>query len=97
MEEALPLGNVTDIHYYGRSLLNLKQAEEAFKVFKLNYDKHPNVFTTNVGMGRGYAAIGDYRKALTFMKAALSQAPDNLNKNSVEGMIRRLEQQQDVN
>ncbi|MEX1238392.1 MAG: DUF2911 domain-containing protein [Cyclobacteriaceae bacterium] len=97
MEEALPLGNATDIHYYGRSLLNLKQADEAFKVFRLNYDKHPNVFTTNVGMGRGYSAVGDYKKALSYMKAALPQAPDTLNKNSVEGMIRRLEQHEDVN
>lgn len=97
MEEALPMGNITDIHYYGRSLLNLKQAEEALKIFKLNYDKYPNVFTTNVGMGRAYSAIGDYRKALTYMKAALPQAPDTLNKTSVEGMIKRLEDRQDVN
>ena len=97
MEEAIPLGNVTDVHYYGRALLNLKQADEAFKVFKLNYDKHPNVYTTNVGLGRGYSAMGDYKKALTYMKAALPQAPDDLNKSSVEGMIKKLEAKQDVN
>jgi tetratricopeptide (TPR) repeat protein len=97
MQEAIPLGSVTDVHYYGRTLLNMKQREEAFKVFKFNYDKNPNVFTTNVGMGRGYSALGDYRKALTYMKAALPQAPDDLNKTSVQGMIKRLEEKQDVN
>lgn len=97
MEEALPLGNVSDVHFYGRSLVNMKKPEEAFKVFKLNYDKHPNEFTTNVGMGRGYSAMGDYKKALTYMKAALPQAPDDGNKNSVEGMIRKLEAREDVN
>ena len=97
MEEALPYGNITDIHYYGRSLLNMKEADEAFKVFKLNYDKHPNMFTTNVGLARGYSAIGDFKKALTYMKAALPQAPDDLNKTSVEGMIRKLQERQDVN
>ena len=97
MEEAIPLGNVTDVHYYARTLVNIKENKEAFRVFKLNYDKNPNVFTTNVGMGRGYSAIGDYKKALTYMKAALSQAPDDLNKTSVEGMIKRLEARQDVN
>lgn len=97
MEEAIPLGTVTDVHYYGRTLLTMKQNDEAFKVFKFNYDKNPNVFTTNVGLGRGYSAIGDYKKALTYMKAALPQAPDELNKNSVAGMIRKLEAKQDVN
>lgn len=97
MEEALPLGDVRDVHFYGRSLLDMKKADEAFKVFKLNYERHPNVFTTNVGMGRVYAALGDYKKALNYMKAALSQAPDDLNRNSVEGMVRRLEEGQDIN
>lgn len=97
MEEAIPLGNMTDLHYYARSLVNMKKAEEGFKVFKLNYDKHPGEFTTNVGMGRGYSALGDYKKALTFMKAALPQAPDDGNRNSVEAMIKRLESKQDVN
>lgn len=97
MEEAIPLGNVTDLHYYGRTLLNSKEGEEALKVFKLNYEKNPNVFTTNVGMARGYSALGDYKKALTYMKAALPQAPDDLNKNSVEAMIKKLEAKVDVN
>lgn len=97
MEEAIPLGNMIDLHYYARSLVSMKKAEESFKVFKLNYDRHPNEFTTNVGMGRAFSALGDYRKALTYMKAALPQAPDNGNRNSVESMIKRLESKQDVN
>jgi hypothetical protein len=97
MEEAIPLGNVTDVHFYGRALLNLKQPQEAFKVFKHNYDKHPNVYTTNVGLCRGYSALGDYRKALTYLKAALPQAPDELNRSSVEEMMKKLASKQDVN
>lgn len=97
MAEAIPLGDVTDVHFYGRTLLNMKQSDEAFKVFKFNYDKHPNVYTTNVGLGRGYSAVGDYKKALTYMKAALVQAPDDLNRTSVEAMIKKLEARQDVN
>jgi hypothetical protein len=97
MEEAIPLGTVTDVHFYGRALVNMKQAHEAFKVFKLNYDKHPNVYTTNVGMARGYSAVGDYKKALNYIRAALPQAPDELNKSSVEEMIKKLEAKEDVN
>ena len=77
--------------------MNMKEKDEAFKVFKLNYEKHPNVYTTNVGLARGYSAVGDYKKALTYVKAALPQAPDELNRTSVEEMIRKLEAKQDVN
>jgi tetratricopeptide (TPR) repeat protein len=97
MEEAIPYGTVNEVHYYGRTLLGQKQVQEALKIFKMNYDKNPNVFTTNVGMGRAYSALGDYKKALNFMKAALAQAPDEGNKTSVTAMIKKLEEGKDVN
>lgn len=97
MQEAIPLGTMTDVHYYGRTLLNMKEVDEAVKVWKANYEKFPNEFTTNVGMGRAYSATGNYKKALGYMKAALSQAPNDLNKNSVETMIKKLEEGKDVN
>jgi len=97
MEEALPMGTMLDVHFYGRQLLNMKESEEAMKVYKLNYERHPNEFTTNVGMGRAYSSKGDYKKALTYMKAALPQAPDDGNKTNVETMIKKLQDNQDVN
>lgn len=65
MEEAVPMGTMLDVHFYARTLLGMKQVDEAFKVFKTNIDKYPNEFTTNVGMGRVYSAMGNYKKALT--------------------------------
>lgn len=97
MQEAVPLGTVTDVHYYGRTLLGMKQVDEAFKVWKANYDKFPNEFTTNVGMGRAYSALGNYKKALTYMRAALTQAPNEFNKTNVESMIKKLEEGKDAN
>jgi tetratricopeptide (TPR) repeat protein len=97
MDEALPMGSMTDVHYYGRTLITGKQYQDALKVFKSNYDKYPNEFTTNVGMGRAYSALGDYKKALTYLKVALPKAPDELNKNSVSAMIQKLETGKDVN
>jgi tetratricopeptide (TPR) repeat protein len=97
MQEAVPLGTITDVHYYGRQLLGLKQVDEAVKVWKANYEKFPNEFTTNVGMGRALSAQSNYKKALTYMKAALPQAPDELNKTNVESMIKKLEAGQDIN
>ncbi|MGZ8517812.1 MAG: DUF2911 domain-containing protein, partial [Chitinophagaceae bacterium] len=57
MEEAIPMGTMIEVHFYGRTLLNMKLKQDALKIFKINYDKFPNVFTTNVGLGRAYAAV----------------------------------------
>lgn len=97
MEEALPIGSVLDVHFYGRELVNQKQIDDAFKVFKMNYDKAPKDYTTNIGMARGYSAKGDYKKALTYLKVALPISPDEGARRNVEGMIGKLEQNQDIN
>jgi predicted Zn-dependent protease len=97
MQEAVPMGAMLEVHYYGRQLVSMKENAEAFRIFKANYDKNPNVFTTNVGMARGYSATGDFKKALTFAKAALAQAPDERNKSNVEAMISKLQESKDVN
>ncbi|MFC5408816.1 DUF2911 domain-containing protein [Larkinella bovis] len=97
MKEAVPLGNMNELHQYARTLLQQKRTKEAFEVFKVNYDKNPNQFTTNVGMGRGLSALGDFRKALPYLKAALPLAPNELNKNSVAAMIKKLEEGKDAN
>lgn len=97
MNEALPMGSVQEIHAYARQLLLQKKSKEAFDAFKINYDKHPNEFTTQVGMMRGYSALGDYKKALTYAQKALPQAPDKVNKDNVERMIKTLEEGKDIN
>jgi tetratricopeptide (TPR) repeat protein len=96
MKEALPLGTVNQLHAYARQLLQQKKTREAFEVFKLNFDKNPNNFTTQVGMARGYSALGDYKKALGFAQKALPNA-DNLNKPNLERMIKKLEEGKDIN
>jgi len=97
MEEALPLGNMLDLHFYARTLQSQHQPQEAFKVFKINYDRYPKEYTTILGMGRGYSALGEYKKALPFMKQALPLAPDAANKARVEIMIKKLEEGKDAN
>ncbi len=97
MAEAVPLGSMLDVHFYGRQLLGMKELDEAYKVFKSNYDKFPNEFTTNIGMGRIFSAKGEYKKALQYIKAALPQAPDDRNKTNTIEMIAKLERRQDIN
>jgi tetratricopeptide (TPR) repeat protein len=88
--EAVELGTMQELHLYARQLLNQKKAPEALEIFKLNAQRHPNQFTTNVGLARGYSATGDYKNALKFARQALPQAPDSANRSSLETMIEQL-------
>lgn len=97
MKEALPLGQVADIHQYARQLLTQKRTKEAFDAFKLNYDKHPGEFTTNMGMARAWSAMGDYKKALAFLQKAQPQAPDQVNKDNIVKLLRLAEDGKDIN
>ncbi|MCW3093316.1 MAG: hypothetical protein JWP81_4385 [Ferruginibacter sp.] len=97
MKEAAPLGSMTEVHGYARQLLMGKKLAAAAEVFKNNYKKYPNTFTTNMGMVRALSAEGKYKEALKYANAALSQAPDNANKSNAEGMIEKLKAGKDVN
>jgi len=48
-------------------------------------------------MARGYSALGDYKKALTYALKAQAQAPDPANKNIVDTMVKKLQDGQDIN
>jgi tetratricopeptide (TPR) repeat protein len=97
MKEALPLATMMELHQYGRKLLSDKKPKEALEIFKLNAQKNPNTFTTNVGLARGYSASGDFKSALKYAKAAAPQAPDKPNKDAVENMLKLLQEEKDVN
>lgn len=97
MKKALPLASMQEVHLYGRSVLAQKKPKEAFDIFKMNYDKNPNIFTTNTGMARAYSGTGNYKKALEFAQKALLQAPDAGNKSNVERLVKLLQEGKDIN
>jgi tetratricopeptide (TPR) repeat protein len=97
MKKALPLANKLETHNYGKYLIAQKKPKEAFDVFKMNADKYPNDFTTNMGMTRAYSAMGNYKKALEYAQKAQPQAPDPLNKGNVEKLIKTLQEGKDIN
>lgn len=97
MKRALPKGNMFEIHQYGKQLISMKLPIDAMEIFKYNFEKYPNTFTTLVGMTRGNAAMGDYDKALKFALKALPLAPDSANKINLESMIKKLTEKKDIN
>lgn len=73
-----PTASVTDIHAYGRSLIARGKNQEALEVFKLNRKKNPSdMFTTYVGLARGYSAVGDKKNAIKNWEFAIKNIPEN--------------------
>lgn len=87
----------TEIHGYARQLLNQGKKEDALRVWELNAKRHPNVWPVHVGLARGYSAVGRYKDALKHAKLALAQAPDDLNRRTLEAGIKKLEEGKDMN
>lgn len=92
MTEAIKVATINELHSYGRTLLNSGEIEEAFVIFKKNYDKNNGAWPTNAGMMRAYSAKGDYKSALKHAKLALDQAPDEVNKSNLAKMVKTLEE-----
>ena len=96
-KEAMPLANINELHGYGRQLIAEKKPAEALVAFKLNAQKNPNVYTTNMGLARGYSANGDFKNALKYIKLAQPQSPNKQNSDAIEKFIKMLEEKKDIN
>jgi tetratricopeptide (TPR) repeat protein len=94
--KALDKASGVQLHAYGRGLQIQKKQDEAFAVFKINVQKRPNEWYTHGEISRMASARGDFPTAIKEMKLALAGAPDNA-KNQIQGLITRLEKNQDIN
>jgi tetratricopeptide (TPR) repeat protein len=97
MKKTLSFASMNEIHQYGRQLLAQKKSKEALEIFKTNFQKNPNQFTTIMGLVRGYSANADYKSALKYANMALPLAPNQQNKTNVETMVGKLKEGKDVN
>jgi hypothetical protein len=97
MKKALPFGSEFEVHQYARQLLASKRYQDAFNVFKMNYDNHPGLFVTTFGLARGYSGLGKYAEALKYALQAQPLVPDAGNKTVVENAIEKLKAGKDIN
>lgn len=86
-----PTATPLDLHQYGRKLLAEKKPAEALKVFQLNAERNGDAWPVHVGLARAYSATGDLKQALEHAKKALTQAPDDLNRQSLASIVSTLE------
>jgi tetratricopeptide (TPR) repeat protein len=99
IEKAMHMPGVDagQVHQLGRSMIGIGKKEEALKVFTMNYEANKGAWPTNVGMARGLSAVSRYEEAIKYATAALAEAPDQVNKDSLTKMIEKLKANQDVN
>ncbi len=84
MDKAIkhPTATMQSIHQYGRTLLAAGKNQKALDVFKLNKQMHPkDLFTTHVGLARGYAAVGDKKNAIKNWEIAIKNLPEDQKGN----------------
>ena len=97
MKKAVPYGNEFELHNYAFQLEAQKKPQEAFNVYKMNYDRHPGTFRTNIGMARAYSGLGNYKKALEYAQKAQPLAQGPANKANIEKIIKTLQEGKDIN
>ena len=85
-----PTATAGQLHQYGRQLLNAGKKQEALEVFQLNAKRYGDAWPIEVGLARGYKAVGDTAKALEHAKKAVAQAPDPVNKRNLDAMVKAL-------
>jgi hypothetical protein len=96
MKTALPFANEIQLYLYANDLVNAKKVKEAFDMFKMNYDKHPDDLYTDISMASGYSALGDYKQALVYAQKARPFAK-GANAGIVDKAIKDLQEGRDMN
>jgi hypothetical protein len=87
----LPGATPIQIHMVGRGLLAEGKSQQALAIFQTNAKRYPNQWPVHVGLMRGYAGVGDAKKALAEARLALPQAPDEPNRKGIADAIAKLE------
>jgi tetratricopeptide (TPR) repeat protein len=92
-----PTTSVFDLHQMGRQMIAQGRPDKAMEIFQLNADTHPDAWPVNVGMARGLAALGRYDEAIPYCEKAIQNAPDELNRNNLQGLLEQLKEGKDIN
>jgi len=66
MQKAFPMATSLQLLEYGSSLNKMKKHQEAFKIFKFNYDKNPKENYAILGMVMGYYFLDNKKEAFKY-------------------------------
>jgi len=97
MDKAIkhPTASVPAVHQYAKTLLATGKTQKALEVFKFNAVNAKNAddkFTVNVGLARGYTAVGDKKSAIKYWETAIKNitATHKPNLAFYEGELKKL-------
>lgn len=88
-----PTATPIEMYQAGRGILAAGKAEKAMEIFRLIQQKHPEEkFLNNVGLARGYTALGDKKNAIKHWELALKNLPVNQQpyRSFYEGELKKL-------
>ena len=97
LDEALPKGSVFQLHSYGRQLISNGKVDEALNIFQKNAKLHKNEWPVNYGLAQDYSAKGEYAKAISHLKKAEKNCPDDMNREVIKKNLDRLSKGEDIN
>ncbi len=95
--QALEKGKAQDLYSYGRQLQFQKKGSEALEIFKEVAKRFPNGVFGYLAQARLKSSSGDFAGALSDAKQAQAAAPSDAQKQSIQGLIDRLQAKQDIN
>jgi len=95
-QKALGMANAQQLYGYGRQLQREQKPDEAFAIYKEAAQKYPDNWLSHAGLARIACGQGNYPEATKQMELALAGAPDGA-KQGVEGLVKKLQAQQDIN
>lgn len=87
MKKALPMGTPAQLVMYGNSLNKMKKHQEAFNIFKMNYDKNPKEAYAYLGMVMGYYFLENKKEAIKYAEKGKEIATDPGWKNYFDSLI----------
>ncbi|MBC7921606.1 MAG: DUF2911 domain-containing protein [Ferruginibacter sp.] len=81
VQKALPMATSVQLLTYGSNLNKMKKHQQAFDIFKMNYDKNPKEGYANLGMVMGYYFLDNKREAIKYAEKGKETADDPNWKN----------------
>jgi tetratricopeptide (TPR) repeat protein len=87
MQKAFPMATPLQLLMYGSSLNKMKKHQEAFKIFKMNYDKNPNENYANLGMVMGYYFLENKKEAIKYAEKGKGITADRNWKGYFDSLI----------
>ena len=96
MANALQAATPLNLHNYARQLIAQGEPKKAMEIFKMNSEKNPDAWFIDIGMARGYSALGEYKKAAESMRAAIPKAPEQ-QRQVYENLAKQLDNGESIN